>query len=129
MDVLMQAVASGSIEDMNQAVLRMGNNFLTAETGTRESLERQAQAFQQTYDSMISAQESGMATISESQLADMEQLIAESQTELLRFEENYNAISQQAMNEFLANINNGCDQCRNCGIPDYTGYGDRNHKF
>ena len=48
-----------------------------------------------------------MATISESQLADMEQLIAESQTELLRFEENYNAISQQAMNEFLANINNG----------------------
>ena len=48
-DKLQKAIASGSTEDLAKAQRDLVNNFLDAETGTKESLQRQTRAFLDEY--------------------------------------------------------------------------------
>lgn len=51
-DRLQAAIASGSTEEMKKAQRDLVNNMITAETGTKESLERQTRRFMEEYGKM-----------------------------------------------------------------------------
>lgn len=106
-DAIQSAIASGSSEELNQAVQRSAQNFITAESGTRESLERQTKNFKQQYEDMKTAQESGLTSITDEQLSSMQQMVADSEIELQKLATSYDDLSQEAINGFLENINGG----------------------
>lgn len=82
---LLTAVASGDIEEMNNAVVRMTENFQTAETANEATLQKQLDALTQTYEMMRQGVEEGSLQISQEQMEAYEGLIADAQNELQKF--------------------------------------------
>lgn len=82
---LLTAVASGDIEEMNNAVVRMTENFRTAETANEATLQKQLDTLTQTYEMMRQGVEEGSLQISQEQMEAYEGLIADAQNELQKF--------------------------------------------
>lgn len=82
---LLTAVASGDIEEMNNAVVRMTENFKTAETANEATLQKQLDTLTQTYEMMRQGVEEGSLQISQEQMEAYEGLIADAQNELQKF--------------------------------------------
>lgn len=82
---LLTAVASGDIEEMNNAVVRMTENFQTAETANEATLQKQLDTLTQTYEMMRQGVEEGSLQISQEQMEAYEGLIADAQNELQKF--------------------------------------------
>ena len=106
-DALQEAIATGSTADLEQAIQRAANTFITAESGNLQSLQRQYENFSQTYDDMKAAQESGLTSITDEQLSSMQQMVADSEIELQKLATSYDDLSQGAINGFLENIKSG----------------------
>ena len=84
---LSAAIISGDMDKIATAVLKLENDFQTAETGTRESLEQQLQTYKTTYRNMKKAVKSGAANISQEQLDEMKKLVKMARKELERLPE------------------------------------------
>lgn len=82
---LLTAVASGDIEEMNNAVVRMTENFQTAETANEATLQKQLDTLTETYELMRQGVEDGSLQISEEQMQAYEQLIVDAENELNKF--------------------------------------------
>lgn len=82
---LLTAVASGDIEEMNNAVVRMTENLQTAETANEATLQKQLDTLTQTYEMMRQGVEEGSLQISQEQMEAYEGLIADAQNELQKF--------------------------------------------
>lgn len=82
---LLTAVATGDIEEMNNAVVRMTENFQTAETANEATLQKQLDTLTQTYEMMRQGVEEGSLQISQEQMEAYEGLIADAQNELQKF--------------------------------------------
>ena len=82
---LLTAVASGDIEEMNNAVARMMENFQTAETANEATLQKQLDTLTETYELMRQGVEDGSLQISEEQMQAYEQLIVDAENELNKF--------------------------------------------
>lgn len=82
---LLNAVATGDIEEMNNAVVRMTENFQTAETANEATLQKQLDTLTQTYEMMRQGVEEGSLQISQEQMEAYEGLIADAQNELQKF--------------------------------------------
>lgn len=82
---LLTAVASSDIEEMNNAVVRMTENFQTAETANEATLQKQLDTLTQTYEMMRQGVEEGSLQISQEQMEAYEGLIADAQNELQKF--------------------------------------------
>ena len=52
-DALQSAVASGGIEELRDALFNLNNSFITAESGTAESLGKQTEEYQKAYSEML----------------------------------------------------------------------------
>ena len=103
-DALQSAIASGSTEEMSTAIMNLSNNFLTAETATRGSLERQLSYYQESYDNIKATQSEGLAGVNEEQLAQLETLITNTQTELDKLPALTGTEATEAANSFLENF-------------------------
>ena len=84
---LSAAIISGDMEKIATAVLKLENNFQTAETGTRESLEQQLETYRTTYKNMKKAVKEGTANISQEQLDEMKNLVKMAKAELKKLPE------------------------------------------
>lgn len=82
---LLTAVATGDIEEMNSAVVRMTENFQTAETANETTLQKQVDNYKQEYADMVKATEEYGVQISDEQMAMYEGLIADAENELHKF--------------------------------------------
>ena len=79
---LSSAIISGDTDKIATALVNMQNNFVTAETGTKDSLEKQVKTFQDQYAAMKQAVDDGMPGITQSQVDAMADLVARSEEEL-----------------------------------------------
>lgn len=87
------AVASGEADKINEALLRATNSFITAETGTKESLERQVSNMTDNYNSLKKAVESGAPGVTQQMVDEAALMVAEATAELSK-------LSPEASNEF-----------------------------
>lgn len=79
---LSAAIISGDQQKISEAVLLTANDFQTAETATKESLERQVQTLTEKYEAMKAAVEAGAPGIAQAQVDQMRELVERSKTEL-----------------------------------------------
>lgn len=79
---LSSAIISGDQQKISDAVLMAANSFQTAETSTKESLERQLQEFTQKYQEMQDAVNAGAPGVTQAQVDNMKTLVEMSQKEL-----------------------------------------------
>lgn len=87
------AVASGEADKINEALLRATNSFITAETGTKESLERQVSNMTDNYNSLKKAVESGAPGVTQQMVDEAALMVAEATAELSK-------LSPEASKEF-----------------------------
>lgn len=81
---LTSAVVSGDQQKISEAVLMTMNSFQTAETGTRESLQRQTENLAAAYEAMRQRVADGMPGVTQAQVDQMKVLVDRSKQELAR---------------------------------------------
>lgn len=79
---LYAAVLSGNAVDINDALLKMQNSFETAETSTRESLERQAENAKKSLEELKQALEDGAPGVTQAMVDEAQKLVDLSMAEL-----------------------------------------------
>lgn len=79
---LSSAIISGDVDKINTALQDMQTGFITAENGTRESLERQVTNAQENYDALKLAAEQGMAGVTQETVQQAADLVTKSKAEL-----------------------------------------------
>lgn len=102
---LSAAIISGDQEKIQEAVTNATYNFQTAETATRETLEKQVQSFQDKYDEMQRAIESGAPPIVQKQAEEMKNMVDRSKAEL----EKLPAVGSDFSNGLAEGIASGID--------------------
>lgn len=84
---LSSSIISGEQEAIQEAVSRITNNFQTAETATRESLQKQNEDLKAKYAEMKAAVEAGAPGITQAQVDAMAELVKASEAELKKLPE------------------------------------------
>ncbi len=80
------AIASGEADQLEEASLRALNSFITAESGTKESLEKQVAHMKKNYEELKKAVETGAPGVTEESVKEMKKLVDLSEKELAKFE-------------------------------------------
>lgn len=80
------AIASGEADQIEEASLRAINSFITAENGTKESLEKQVKHMKKNYEDLKKAVENGAPGVTEESVKEMKKLVDLSEKELAKFE-------------------------------------------
>ena len=81
---LSSAVISNDTGKIEDALKNMQNDFITAETGTRSSLERQVENTRKTYEDMVSAINSGTPGVTQAQVKAAAKMVEAAQKELAK---------------------------------------------
>lgn len=81
---LAAAAATGDMEEISEAALKLEKNFQTAETGTEESLRKQSEALKKEVSEMQQAVDSGMPGVTQSMVDAMASLSREADAELAK---------------------------------------------
>ena len=79
---LSAAIISGDSKKIGDAVSKMKNNFITAESGTKQSLQKQTTNLKTSLAQMKQAMEDGSPYVTESMVKEMEKLVKQSEKEL-----------------------------------------------
>lgn len=79
---LSSAILSGESEKIEDAMLRIKNSFITAETGTKESLENQVENMQSNYEAMQKAVEEGTPGVTQQMVDSAKQMVDSAKAEL-----------------------------------------------
>lgn len=79
---LSSAIIEGDADKINNALLKVQEGFLTAETGTRESLEKQAETIKQNYENMTVALEQGAEGVTQEMVDNLKSLSDEANAQL-----------------------------------------------
>lgn len=82
---LSAAIISGDADAISQAMLAIQNSLITAENGTKETLEKQVKNAEQNYQSMKQAAADGMAGVSQETVDQAAQMVQRSKEELAKF--------------------------------------------
>lgn len=81
---LSSAVISGDTKKIGTSLRNMENNFITAETGTKASLERQVKNMQDNYTSLKSAIDSNTPGVTKKQVKQAKQMVDAAEKELAK---------------------------------------------
>lgn len=79
---LSSAILSGEAEKIEDAMLRIKNGFITAETGTKESLENQVKNMQSNYEAMQKVVEDGTPGVTQQMVDSAKQMVDSAKAEL-----------------------------------------------
>lgn len=83
---LSAAIISGDSKKIGDAISKMKNNFITAETGTQSSLQRQTSNLKTNLDQMKQAVADGSPYVTQAMVTEMEKLVKQSEKELKKLE-------------------------------------------
>lgn len=117
---LSAAIVSGDAEAISSSMLAIRNSFITAENGTKESLERQLKNAEQNYKEMKQAAADGIAGVTDETVAQAEQMVTMSKQEL----DKYNSIFVGT----FADIQRLCNNA-GIGIPESVATGIQNGQY
>lgn len=81
------AIAEGDTKKINDALNRMVNNFITAENGTKESLEQQVADMKDNYNSLKTAVDEGAPGVTQTMVDNAKSMVDSAITELDKFKE------------------------------------------
>ena len=117
---LSAAIVSGDADAISTAMLAIRNSFITAENGTKESLEKQLENAKQNYADMKQAAADGIAGVTDETVAQAEQMVKMSEQELTK----YNSI-------FVKTFDDIEKLCNNAGvaIPQSVADGIKNGEY
>lgn len=85
---LSSAIISGDATKISEAMLNIQNSFITAENGTKTSLENQVKNMQENYAALKRAVEDGVPGVTQSMVDGAQQMVEKSKIELDKFQEN-----------------------------------------
>lgn len=83
---LSAAIISGNSKKIGDAVLKLKNNFITAETGTKQSLENQTNNLKNSLSQMQQAVDQGSPYVTQEMVNEMKKLVNQSEKELKKLE-------------------------------------------
>lgn len=81
------AIAEGDTKKINDALNRMVNNFITAENGTKESLEQQVADMKDSYNSLKKAVDEGAPGVTQTMVDNAKSMVDSAVEELDKFKE------------------------------------------
>lgn len=81
------AIISGDATKISEAMLNVQNSFITAEKGTKTSLENQVKNMQENYAALKQAVEDGVPGVTQSMVDGAQQMVEKSKIELDKFQE------------------------------------------
>lgn len=98
-------IASGE-GDINEALMNLTQDFVTAETGNKESLERQVQNAEENLAAMEKAYDEGISGITKETVDNYKDLVKRSKTELDKFTEQNKKAGANAQKGYAQGIRN-----------------------
>ena len=112
----MSALASGEVNKINEALKQLQKDFITAENGTKESLQRQYVHMKNHYDDLVEAQRAGDKTVTDEMIKEAKGWVDAAETELNKLGDT----GENAMNSLKGGINKGSGGVLNAvqGIAD-----------
>lgn len=84
---LSSAIISGDATKISEAMLNIQNSFITAEIGTKTSLENQVKNMQENYAALKQAVEDGVPGVTQAMVDGAKQMVEKSKAELDKFQE------------------------------------------
>jgi hypothetical protein len=109
---LSSAIISGDADKINEALENMTNNFITAETGTRNSLENQLEDYEDYYNQLQSQLDSGSTFVTEEMVSNAKNMVDKAEAELKKFPDDIETYADNGMKVYSSafssstNLNN-----------------------
>jgi phage-related minor tail protein len=101
---LSAAIISGDSEKINEAMANMTANFITAETGNRESLERQVKNYETNLKNLEDAIKRGTPNVTQEQVEQARSMVDAANAELDKLPPEASATGQQAGSNFASGV-------------------------
>lgn len=101
---LSSAIISGDAEKISGALKNMENDFITAETGTKETLERQVKNMEENYESLKAAIDSGSTVVTNEMLESAKEMVDASKKELDKFGSKSKESVDAGMREYTSSL-------------------------
>lgn len=109
---LSSAIISGDADKINNALFNMKNSFITAETGTKKSLEKQVKNAEKAYKDIQKAIKDGTPGITQEAVDGAKQMVDAAKAEMDKFE--------AKAKESIKKAGDGAVQGLNEKMPDFT---------
>lgn len=94
---LSSAIISGDADKINEALDNMTNNFITAETGTRNSLENQLEDYETYYNQLQAQLDSGSTFVTEEMVSNAKNMVDKAEAELKKFPDDIETYADNGM--------------------------------
>lgn len=101
---LAEAIISGDTEKINAAMQNMVNNFITAETGNRESLERQVDNYRSNLDALEKAIKNGTPNVTKEMVDQAKAMVEAAEKELDKLPPEAEKIAEDAGSDYAKGI-------------------------
>lgn len=101
---LSSAIISGDADKINTALENMTNNFITAETGTRETLEQQVQDMEANYESLKTAVENGSTVVTQEMVDNAKDMVDKAKGELEKFPDDAETYALNGMKTYATSL-------------------------
>lgn len=121
------AIAEGDTKKINDALNRMVNNFITAENGTKESLEQQVADMKDNYNSLKTAVDEGAPGVTQTMVDNAKSMVDSAVEELDKFKEQTPKSAKGGVDAFTGELTSDetNEKCKDAGknIRDKTNEG------
>lgn len=121
------AIAEGDTKKINDALNRMVNNFITAENGTKESLEQQVADMKDNYNSLKTAVDEGAPGVTQTMVDNAKSMVDSAITELDKFKEQTPQPAKSGVDAFTGELTSDetNEKCKDAGknLRDKTNEG------
>ena len=101
---LSSAIISGDSDKISAALRNMQNDFISAETGTRESLERQVKNYEENYEQLKSAIESGSSVVTQEMVDNAKKMVDQAKNELDKFPDSAEKSVDNGLSKYAKSI-------------------------
>lgn len=104
---MLAAIASGDVDEINNAITNLTYNFKTSTTATKTELQKQVTALQSSYDDMVKAVEEGAPGVTQAQVEEMSNLVEAAKAELDKLPEEAGDIGYDTSYRFEGGLHLG----------------------
>lgn len=101
---LSSAIISGDAQKISEALDNMEHDFISAETGTEQSLENQVDTYKAQYEEMKKAVANGSAVVTQEMVDDMKQMVDKSVKELDKFHSQAEQSGKTGMEKYVSGM-------------------------
>lgn len=112
---LAEAIISGDAEKINAAMQNMTANFITAETGNRESLERQVENYQTNLETLEKAIEDGTPGVTQEMVDQARSMVDAANKELDKLPPEASATGQEAGSNYASGVGSKAGDAKQAG--------------